>query len=184
MDVVLWVLVAIAVLAVLAAVWFFMQKRRTEHLQRGFGPEYERTVHETGDRRQAESELQARQKRVEKLHIRPLEGEERSRFAARWQQTQAQFVDDPGSSIVEADRLVGAVMEARGYPVGEFEQRAADISVDHPDVVTNYRAAHRIALEHERGEGSTEDLRQGIVHYRALFDELLQDDRVQEEARR
>jgi hypothetical protein len=184
MEMVVWVLVAIAVLAVLAAIWFFMQKRRTEHLQRGFGPEYERTVHETGDRRAAESELQEREKRVAKLHIRPLSSEERSRFAAQWEQTQARFVDDPDSTIDEADRLVGSVMQARGYPVGEFEQRAADISVDHPQVVSNYRAAHRVALDHERGESSTEDLRQGIVHYRALFDELLQEDRIEEEARR
>jgi hypothetical protein len=184
MEVVLVVLVAIAVLAVLVAIWLFMQKRRTEHLQRGFGPEYERTVHETGDRNRAESELHEREKRVEKLRIRPLSSEEQSRFAAQWEQTQARFVDDPGSSIDDADRLVGTVMQARGYPVGEFEQRAADISVDHPEVVSNYRAAHRIAVDHERGESSTEDLRQGIVHYRALFDELLQGDSVQQEVRR
>ncbi|MGD9893883.1 MAG: hypothetical protein AB7R89_13985 [Dehalococcoidia bacterium] len=184
MEIVVGVLVAIAVLAILVAVWLFLQKRRTEHLQQGFGPEYERTVHETGGRRAAESELHEREKRVEKLHIRPLSAEERSRFSAQWEQTQARFVDDPDATIDEADRLVGAVMQARGYPVGEFEQRAADISVDHPGVVSHYRAAHRIALGHERGESSTEDLRQGIVHYRALFDELLQEDRVEEEARR
>lgn len=184
MDLLIWVLVGIVVLAVLAAIWAFWQKRRTEQLREGFGPEYERTVQETGDRRRAESELAARQKRVDRLHIRPLSGEERSRFAAAWQSTQARFVDDPGGSIGDADRLVGQVMEARGYPVGEFEQRTADISVDHPQVVTNYRAAHDIALAHERNGSSTEDLRQGMVHYRALFDELLEDDRIEEEARR
>lgn len=183
MDVLIWVLVAVAVLAVLAALWFFLQNRRTEQLRSGFGPEYERTVHETGDRRRAESELEARRKRVEKLHIRALSPEERSRFAAAWQQTQARFVDDPAGSIEEADRLVRVVMEARGYPVSDFEQSAADVSVDHPQVVTNYRAAHAIAVAHERGEGTTEDLRQAMVHYRALFDELLEGGRVEQEVR-
>jgi hypothetical protein len=184
MEIMVVVLVAIAVLAVLVAIWLFMQMRRTQHLQHEFGPEYERTVYESGGRRAAESELRDREKRVAKLHIRQLSSEERSRFAAQWQQTQARFVDDPEGTIDDADRLVGAVMQARGYPVGDFEQRAADISVDHPQVVSNYRAAHRVALDHERGASNTEDLRQGIVHYRSLFDELLQDDRVEAEARR
>jgi hypothetical protein len=187
MDTLTWVLVGIIVLAVLLALWAvmsFMQRRRSHRLQEGFGPEYERTVHDTGNRRRAESELEDRQKRVEKLHIRPLSPDERSRYSGAWQETQARFVDDPDGSIGDADRLVGDVMEARGYPVGDFEQRTADISVDHPEVVTNYRAAHGIALAHERGESTTEDLRQGMIHYRALFDELLEPNRVEQEARR
>ena len=165
-------------MAVAAAAWFFLQKRRSKQLREGFGPEYDHAVREHGDRRRAESDLQERQKRVERLHIRDLSPEERARFADAWRSTQARFVDDPPATIAEADRLVGEVMETRGYPVGDFEQRSADISVDHPHVVTNYRAAHAIAGAQERGEASTEDLRQAMVHYRALFEELLESARM------
>jgi hypothetical protein len=171
--VIVLVLLVLAV-AVGAAAWMSMQRRRTEELRERFGPEYDHAVQELGDQHQAEAELQARQKRVERLKIQPLEPAERDRFVTAWRSTQAQFVDDPAGAIAEADRLVAEVMRARGYPVGDFEQRAADISVDHPDVLEHYRAAHTIALANERGQTNTEDLRQAMVHYRALFEELLE----------
>lgn len=171
--VIVLVLIVLAV-AVGAFSWMSMQRRRTEELRQRFGPEYDHAVQELGDQHQAEAELQARQKRVERLHIQPLEPAERDRFIAAWRATQAQFVDEPTAAITEADRLVAEVMRARGYPVGDFEQRAADISVDHPGVLEHYRAAHTIALANQSGQADTEDLRQAMVHYRALFEELLE----------
>jgi hypothetical protein len=170
-------MVILALIAVVVAglvVWWYLQQRRRERLQVGFGPEYERTVREVGDRRRAEAELARRQQRVERLHIRPLAPAERARFADLWRGVQARFVDDPAGTIGEADRLVGDVMATRGYPLGDFAQRAADISVAHATVVTHYRAAHAIAHAQERGEATTEDLRQALVHYRALFEDLLE----------
>jgi len=174
MDTSTAIILAVVVLAlVVAAVWFMM-RWRTEELRKRFGPEYDRVITERGDTRQAESELAARQKRVAKLDIHPLDPAERDRFVNAWQATQSHFVDAPTEAIKDADRLVSQVMQARGYPVGDFEQRAADISVDHPIVVENYRAARAIALANERGEAGTEELRQAIVHYRALFEDLLE----------
>jgi len=169
---VMWMLVAV-VIAMAVAGWFVWMRRRSEQLRERFGPEYERTVHEVGDVRKAEASLAARAKRVEAFHIRPLSPDEADRYSAAWQRVQSQFVDDPGRAITDADRLVGEVMTARGYPVGEFDQRVEDISVDHPDVVMNYRAAREIALQHGQGRANTEDLRQAMVHYRALFRDLL-----------
>jgi hypothetical protein len=167
----------IALIAVIAvAMWLYMLKRRSDELRTSFGPEYDRAVHEHGDPRRAERELEDRKERVEQLHIRSLTPEAHDRFAEGWRSVQAQFVDDPRGATREADRLVGEVMQARGYPVGDFEQRAADVSVNHPNVVEHYRAAHTIALRHERGEAETEDLRQAMVHYRALFEDLLEVD--------
>jgi len=143
-------------------------------LRKRFGPEYDRVISERGDARQAESELAARQKRVDTFDIRPLEAAERDHFIDAWRATQARFVDAPAEAINDADRLVSEVMQARGYPVGDFDQRAADVSVDHPIVVENYRAARAIAVANQRGDASTEDLRQAIVHYRALFEDLLE----------
>jgi hypothetical protein len=177
-EAVIIVLAVVAVIAIAAAVWFFLRSRRTEQLREGFGPEYDRTVQETGSRGAAEKELAARRKRVEQLQIRELAPEERRHFADAWRSTQAHFVDDPGAAIGEADDLVGRLMHTRGYPVGDFEQRAADVSVDHPHVVTNYRSAHAIARRHADGGVSTEDLRQAMVHYRELFTELLETDDV------
>jgi hypothetical protein len=165
-------IVALVVLGAIAA-WFWTTRQRSARLHQRFGPEYERTVARSGDQGRAEKTLQAREERVEKLHIQPLSEADRSRFADAWRSAQAQFVDDPPGAIREADRLVGEAMQARGYPIGNFEQRAADISVDHPQVVSNYRAAHAIAGRQERGEASTDDLRQAMLHYRELFDELL-----------
>jgi len=167
------VLAVVAILVVIVAVWF-MLKWRTEELRKRFGPEYDRVITERGDTRQAESELAARQKRVERLDIHPLDPAERDRFVNAWRATQSHFVDAPAEAIKDADRLVSQVMRARGYPVGDFEQRAADISVDHPIVVENYRAARAIAIANERGQAGTEELRQAIVHYRVLFEDLLE----------
>lgn len=169
-------IIVIAVVAVLAIAGYFyyQQQERSKKLRRGFGSEYDRAVTERGTTREAEKELEARQKRVEKLHIRDLQPEEQERFGAEWRQVQARFVDNPSGAIAEADELICQVMEARGYPMSDFEQRAADVSVDHPDVVRNYRAAHDIALRSERDEASTEELRQAMMHYRALFEDLLE----------
>jgi len=166
------VLAIIAVLAIAAAAFFFWQTRRTKHLQSRFGPEYQRAIAETGNRRAAEAQLHERETRVEKFDIRPLAPEERARFVASWRKVQADFVDNPAEAISRADELLGAVMSARGYPVTDFEQRSADLSVDYPTVVQNYRAGHDIALKRRRGEADTEALRQAMIHYRALFDEL------------
>jgi hypothetical protein len=163
--------VAVVVLA-LVAIWL-MQQRRRAHLRQRFGPEYERSLQQHGSAAVAERELDARERRVAKLDIRALSAEETARFSQAWLLTQQRFVDSPGDAVAEADRLVGEVMRTRGYPMAEFEQRAADISVDHPQVVANYRAARAIVDRNRRGESSTEDLRQALVHYRELFADLL-----------
>jgi hypothetical protein len=167
------VLVVILVVAVLA-IWFFSQRRKSQQLQERFGPEYEHAVHEHGSRGRAEEALVARAERVEQLHIRPLSADESARYGQSWRSVQAHFVDEPQVAIADADRLVAEVMQARGYPMGDFEQRAADVSVDHPRVVENYRAAHAIAGRADSGEASTEDLRQAMVHFRSLFAELIE----------
>ena len=169
--IVIGVLVALAVVVI---AFVLAQKRRSDELHSKFGPEYERLARIHGDTRRAESELGDRIDRVKHLHIKPLDEEHRHRFADAWRADQARFVDDPNSAVVEADRLVTDLMQFRGYPVGDFEQRAADISVDHPQVVANHRAAHEIALRNERGEADTEALRTAMVHYRALFEDLLE----------
>jgi hypothetical protein len=168
------VIIVVAALIVLALIGAAAgRKRRTQQLREGFGPEYDRTVDESGGRRGAERELQQRQERRQQLDIRELAPAARERHLESWRTLQTRFVDDPGSSVRDADRLVQDVMRERGYPMDNFEQRAADVSVDHPHVVEHYRAAHRTWGANERGEATTEDLRQSVVHYRALFDELL-----------
>ncbi len=175
----IWAVIAAAVvIVVVAAVTFWLnerRRRRTERLHSHFGDEYDHAVERNG-RKAAEDELQSREERVSQLDIRRLTPGETHQFADRWQVTQADFVDEPGGAIKEADRLVMEVMQARGYPMGDFEQRAADVSVDHPEVVRNYRAAHAVAIRHSRAAASTEDLRQAMVHYRALFTDLLETD--------
>jgi FtsZ-interacting cell division protein ZipA len=173
MDPKIMIVVVVAIVAVLAIAWVVLRKRRTEALRSRFGPEYERTVREHGPSR-AETVLAEREKRVEKFPIRELTADERERFVTEWRMVQSRFVDDPKRSVGEADELVIGLMQARGYPMSNFEQRAADISVDHPRVVDNYRAGHEIALRHRKGEATTEDLRNAIIYYRSLFDELLQ----------
>jgi len=151
----------------------FLKKNKTERLQTRFGPEYARAVEESGGRRKAEAGLEQRQKRVEGFAIRPLAASDRERYFESWRKVQAEFVDDPKKSVSEADQLLGDVMSTRVYSVSEFEQRSADISVDHPLVVENYRAAHEIVMRHASGQATTEDLRQAMIHYRTLFDELV-----------
>lgn len=169
-----WIIVAVVVVAIILVAGFvWSRRRRSEHLRDQFGPEYDRAVEASGDRSKAEAELAEREKRVQKLNIRPLEPAERREFLERWSDVQARFVDDPARAVAFADALLGEVMKARGYPVSDFEQRAGDISVDHPIVVEHYRTAHDIAVRHEHGQASTEDLRQAMIHYRALFDNLV-----------
>ena len=173
----IWVLIAVGVVAVLAIVaWQALARRRTGRLQKQFGPEYDRALESTDDKRQAEAELQAREERRERLDIRPLSQSARVRYVEMWRVTQAQFVDDPKTAVASADSLIQSVMFDRGYPVEDFDQRAADVSVDHPQVVENYREGHRLAQASAGGDDSTEDLRQAMKHYRALFDELVEPD--------
>ena len=169
--IVLAAVVIVAVLVIAGLIW--SRRRRSEHLRDRFGPEYDHAIAYEGGRAKAEAELAKREKRVAKLDIHPLEPVARLNFIDRWKDVQADFVDDPARAVADADRLLGEVMAARGYPVSDFEQRAGDISVDHPEVVRNYRAGHDIALRHAQGKASTEDLRQAMIHYRALFDELV-----------
>lgn len=170
------ILIVLALLVVLAL--FASRRRRSRKLREQFGPEYDRTVAEAGDRKEAESRLQERTARRQRLDVVPLDPADRDRYVEAWRQTQARFVDEPAEATREADRLITAVMRQRGYPIDDFEQRAADISVDHPQVVDDYRAAQAIASANERSEASTEDLRQALVHYRSLFEELLEVDRA------
>jgi FtsZ-interacting cell division protein ZipA len=173
------VVVIIAVIALAAIAFVTSRKRRSVKLRERFGPEYDRVLQQEGDRRKAEGVLEFREKRREKFKIRPLSETDKSSFAVRWREVQARFVDDPRGAVTVADALVTEVMQARGYPIGEFDQRAADISVDHPIVVENYRAGHGIAVRHSSGQASTEDLRQAMVHYRVLFQELLEERQIQ-----
>ena len=186
MDAWVWIVIAavvvIAIVAIVAIV--ARQQRRRAELKDSFGPEYERAVAREGDVRRCESDLMARRERLDKLDIRPLSPSSRDAYTRNWEQTQARFVDDPAGTLGQADALIVAVMQERGYPMDDFEQRAADISVDHPDVVQHYRSAHDISTrvgddrDGSVGSGvsnvSTEDMRQGFVHYRALFAELLE----------
>ncbi len=164
----------IVIVLVTVAVWFYSRQRRSKLLRERFGPEYDRVVREEGDARKAEGVLEFRAKRRESFKIRPLERTQRAAFADRWTSVQSRFVDDPQGAVTDADQLINEVMAARGYPTSDFDQRSADLSVDHPRVVENYRVAHGIALRHESGQAGTEDLRKAMVHYRSLFEELLE----------
>jgi hypothetical protein len=169
------IIVAVVVLVVVAIIAVYARRRRTEKLRSRFGPEYERSVAETGDRSRAEAQLEHREERVKKFDLRPLSAEDRSRFTEQWDRVQAHFVDAPAGAVAEADQLLGDIMATCGYPMGDFEQRAADISVEHPVVVQNYRAAHDIAIRQAKGQATTEDLRRSMIHYRALFEDLVYD---------
>lgn len=162
----------ILVAAIIALGVMYMRKRRAASLKDRFGNEYERTVRKAGPRK-AETILHERERRVERFDIRPLSSEARARFIESWRSVQARFVDSPADAVSRADVLLAEVMEVRGYPVADFEQRSADLSVDHGDVVQNYRAGHAIAERHARGQAGTEELRQAMIHYRALFDDLV-----------
>ncbi len=181
MSTTIWILVAIAVAIVILAIvtWVVVSRSRTERLRARFGPEYGRELEKTHDQRQVEGSLKDHWKRVERLHIRPLLPNDRARFVASWGRIQERFIDDPGVAVMDADRLLADVMSARGYPAdyADFEQRAADISVDHPFVVEDYRTAHSVAALQARGKASTEELRQAMIHYRSLLEELVGDQR-------
>ena len=176
MDPKLIALAVTVILVVAALAWLYVRRRRTTtaELRQRFGPEYEQAVREHGSERRAQAQLSDREKRVERLKIRGLDPTERQRFSGQWTSLQSRFVDDPKGTVTEADQLVSSLMQTRGYPVADFNQRAADISVDHPQVVANYRSAHEIALRLEKGEANTEDLRTAMIHYRSLFEELVQ----------
>jgi hypothetical protein len=163
--------VALLIVAAIAVILF--RKYRSRHLKEQFGPEYDRAVMQRGDRTKAELELINREKRVQRFSIKPLLPAARERFAEEWSSVQRRFVDDPAIAVTGADSLVNRVMAARGYPMADFEQRAADVSVSYPAVVENYRAARGIVVRDGRGVATTEELRQAMVHYRILFDELL-----------
>jgi hypothetical protein len=168
------ILVAVVLGAAAVIAWLWLRRRRTTLLRSRFGPEYDRTLQSAGDIRKAEAELEARQKRVSRLPIRVLSSEDQARFQSTWREIQARFVDDPKGAVADAHRLVKEVLVARGYPLSDFEQRAADLSVDYPTVVANYRAACEIAKRCAAGQTSTEELRQAFVYYRELFAELLE----------
>ncbi|MGE5595867.1 MAG: hypothetical protein ACM3S1_07515 [Hyphomicrobiales bacterium] len=172
----IWVIVAAVIIVAIALIaWALIsaRRRRSDRLQSRFGPEYDQTVSDLGDKKRAEEQLRAREKRVEKLNIKPLSAGNREKYSAKWQRTQSMFVDDPKGAITDADRLIAEVMELEGYPVGDFERRTEDISVDHPQVVSNYREAHGISLKNDENRATTEELRQAMVNYRALFDDLV-----------
>jgi len=164
--------IIVAVLAVVAVVLFYLRTQKSRRLRERFGPEYERAVSEAGSAR-GEAKLEKLEKRVKRYDIHPLEAAARDRYIEQWRLVQAKFVDDPNATVDEADRLLGEVMAARGYPAADFEQQAADLSVNHALVIEHYRAGHAIAVRHARGQASTEDLRQALVNYRALFQELV-----------
>jgi len=177
MDTWVWIVIGVIVaIVVLGVVFSALRTRRSRSLQDQFGGEYDRTVDKAGGRREAERELAERQKRHDELELKPLSQDARDSYLQQWQVTQGRFVDDPTGAVSEADDLVQRVMRDRGYPVDDFEQRAADISVEHPELVEKYRTANGIARASERGEASTEDLRHSVRHYRALFVELLEVD--------
>ena len=183
MDTWVWIVIGVIVaIVVLGVVFSALRTRRSRSLQDQFGREYDRTVDKAGGRREAERELAERQKRHDELELKPLSQDARERYLQQWQVTQGRFVDDPTGAVSEADDLVQKVMRDRGYPVDDFEQRAADISVEHPELVEKYRTANGIARASERGEASTEDLRHSVRHYRALFVELLEVDDGGEDA--
>jgi hypothetical protein len=171
-----WIIIAaVMVLGLIAlGAWLFYQKKQSQKLQERFGPEYARTVNEFGSQTKAESELKARESRVERFDIVPLAPSEAARFSEAWLALQGRFVDNPKGVLTQAEQLVRELMEKRGYPMGDFERRAADISVHHPVVVANYRSAQAIAVRDRQGSADTEELRKAVVHYRALFDELLE----------
>lgn len=168
------VVIAVAVLLIVAIVIIVSRRRQTDHLKQKFGPEYNRAIEEHGNARHAEAVLAEREKRVEKFSLRPLPPSERERYAEDWSAIQRRFVDDPASAVNQADTLVNTVLEARGYPTSNFEERAADISVTYPSLVQNYRSAREVMSRHDGSQASTEDLRLAMVNFRSLFDELLE----------
>jgi hypothetical protein len=177
MQTVVWVAIAVVVLIVLGfAIAYAVQRQRSERLRARFGPEYDRTVEAAGDRRRAERELGAREERRSRFQIRELEPADRERYREAWQRVQAHFVDRPATALGQADGLVTEVMRSRGYPMDDFDQAAADVSVDHPREVEDFRMAHAATAAAERDETNTEDMRLGMQRYRSLFTSLLGED--------
>ena len=177
-----WLIAVVILAALAAAAWFITREQRrkqSQRLRQRFGPEYARVVSERGDRTKAEAELRARERRVERLKLVALTAEDAAKFSQAWAALQVRFVDNPRGVVVEADGLVRDLMVKRGYPMADFEHRAADISVEHPSVVEAYRSARAIAVRGQAGQASTEELRQAMVYYRTLFDELLETHRPQ-----
>jgi type II secretory pathway pseudopilin PulG len=170
---VLLAIIVVLAIVVIAVVVFARRRQRSTHLKQQFGQEYERALMQHGDAGKAEAALGEREARVQKLTIRELPATERAAYADEWAAVQRRFVDDPSMAVSEADRLVNRVMNVRGYPMADFDQRIDDISVNYPAVVQNYRSARDIFVRHSSGRASTEDLRQAMVYYRSLFDELL-----------
>ena len=177
MDLWMILLVVAAVVIVAGLTWWFGLRRRSEALKERFGPEYDRTIEESDSRMKAERDLRERERRVEKLDIRPLDPDRALEHRGAWEQIERDFVDSPGPAVRDADRLLITVMRERGYPVEDFDERSADLSVNHPQLVENYRAAHEVAEQHHEGRADTEQLRQAVIHYRALFEDLLEADR-------
>ncbi|HEY3957464.1 MAG TPA: hypothetical protein VGM53_29200, partial [Streptosporangiaceae bacterium] len=171
-----WILIAIVVVVVIALVAFGVTRRRSSTLRQRFGPEYDRTVEAREDRRAAETELRAREKQRARFTVKPLPEAVRLRFASEWREVQERFVDQPSQAVAAADTLVTRVMHERGYPTEQFEAQAGVVSVDHPDVVENYRFGHAIWQRSQTEETSTEDLREALLRYRSLFEELLRQD--------
>ncbi len=167
------ILIVLLVIAMAVAVWAILERRRALRIRQKFGPEYDRLADQLSPH-SAAAVLEQREKRVSRFQIRSLREDERARFAAEWRTIQERFVDDPQSAVSSADRLIQDALKTRGYPMSEFEQRTADLSVEYPHVVENYRTAHRIAMEAERGAATTEQLRQAMQHYRAVFEEVLE----------
>jgi FtsZ-interacting cell division protein ZipA len=168
------ILLVIAIVALAVAGWAFLQRQKTLRLRGKYGPEYDRLAAEQRSVRGAENILESREKRVSKFRIRPLGEEDRARLAAEWRAVQEHFVDDPRGAVSQADRLINEALRARGYPMSQFEQQAADLSVQYPHVVQNYRQAHKIAIEDQSRAASTEELRQAMQHYRTLFEDVLE----------
>ena len=169
------VIIAVVVVAIAAIAFYVWQRRQSQVLAARYGPEYQRVVSDAGSRHRGEAELRRREERVEHFTIRPLSAQQQTDYLRQWRATQARFVDDPEAAIADANTLVEDVMKTRGYPLSDFDQRAADLSVHHSRVVDNYRAARDIAQRQRRGDASTEDLRQAMVYYRGLFEDLLED---------
>ena len=174
MDSWVWIVIVAAVVIVIALVaWAIANKRRTDELRGRFGPEYDRALRSDGSRREAESDLRERVDRHEALDIKPLDPNTAVRYRQEWRDVQARFVDAPEDALRRADGLITEVMQRRGYPMSDFEQRSADLSVEHGATVQDYRAAHAISLATEHGQSTTEDQREAMVHYRSLFDEMV-----------